>query len=199
LEGGNREARKQEGAAREQRQAAVERLDLALAGDSVSLGTVETLHQTVAAAEGAVRLAEARLERVLARLEDRLRRVSLLERDGEAAVAATRPAGARDVAGSWRLEIQPQGGVATLTLHRDGATVTGTLMLAGSPASGVRGTFSKDSLRFERQNARGEIEAVFLGTLDASGRLSGEWRASSFSQGKPVTGNWRAERVSTTG
>ncbi|HET9226619.1 MAG TPA: hypothetical protein VFR31_08115, partial [Thermoanaerobaculia bacterium] len=55
------------------------RLDQALAGGSVALGTLEALHLELSSARAASQIAADRVEWQVLRLEDRLRRIGFLE------------------------------------------------------------------------------------------------------------------------
>lgn len=189
-----REARAREVAARERLRQAAENLDQLLAGDELSLGTLEVRREEVDNARAAVEVAQRRTDQLLARIEERLRRLSFL--DGE--LAGRTPV--RDpLAGRWRIELRPQGTAGNLVVLREGSLVTGTLEIPGAGVAGIRGTFTNNGLRFDRLNPRGEVDATFLGTLVVgAGTLSGEWQASRLGTGAPESGSWSAVRLPDT-
>src|SRR5262245_60630477 len=67
------------------------RLDTALAGDSVSLGTLEALQNDLDAARATVRITEERLSVQLRQIQERLRRIGLLGGETGARPAAADP------------------------------------------------------------------------------------------------------------
>ena len=84
--------------------AVLETLDETMAGDSLSLGGLELLHDELSAAREAARTAEAKLNSHLERLQERLRRIGLLEAE-EAGGGARR---LDPITGRWRVTILPQ-------------------------------------------------------------------------------------------
>lgn len=191
-----REARGVEQRTRDQVAQAVARLDQALAGDSVSLGNLETVHLELSSAQAASRIAAERMEWQIQRIEDRLRRIGFLESEsgGRAAEAPRDP-----LTGRWRVVVLPQNQTGTFDLTLNGTLVAGSYSLTGgnlaASTGSFRGTYSDNRLRLERVDARRGFDSVFLGSVDpATGRLSGTWSANDLASGQPARGDWSANR-----
>jgi hypothetical protein len=190
-----REARNVEQRARDQAGQVAARLDQALAGTSMALGTLEAIHLELSAAQAATQIAANRVEWQLQRIEDRLRRIGFLE--GEAGGRAAAP---RDpISGRWRVTILPQNQTGTFELTLNGTLVTGSYRLSGGQLPGsvgsFRGTYSDNHLRLERVDSRRGFDSELLGSVDpATGRLSGSWTAKDLASGQPAHGDWSATR-----
>ena len=185
-----REARTVEQRAWELRTQVSARLDQALAGESMSLGTLESLHLEHASAKAATQIAADRVEWQLQRVQDRLRRIGFLE--GELG----RPAPARDpVSGTWQVSILPQNQTGTFQLEVNGTLVTGSYRLNGGVSGSFRGTYADNLLRLERVDSRRGVDSIFLGSVDpGTGRLGGSWSANDLASGQPASGTWSAIR-----
>ena len=187
-----REARALEMRTRDQLTTVTGRLDQALTGSSVALGTLEGLHMELSSARAASQIAADRVEWQIQRLEDRLRRIGFLE--GEAGRPGTP---ADPVSGTWRVTVRPQNQTGTWVLTVSGTLVTGTYKMdgTGGAAGSFRGTYSENRLRLERVDATRGFDSVYLGTLDpATGRLGGTWTAQDLASGQPAQGDWSAVR-----
>lgn len=166
------------------------RLDAALAGDSVSLGTLETLQDSLDAARAASRITEDRLSAQLEKIQERLRRIGLLE-GGQTAAA---PRAADPLTGRWRVAIFPQNLTATYDLRLNGTVVSGSYTIDGSASAGsFRGTFSGGVLRLERVDANTGFDSVWEGTLGTD-RITGTWMTNQLATGQPTRGDWTAVR-----
>jgi hypothetical protein len=168
------------------------RLDQALAGDAVSLGSLETLQTDLDASRAASRITEDRLSGQLERIQERLRRIGLLQGGG---AIAQRPAD--PITGRWRVAIAPpttpQNAMATYDLRLNGTVVSGTYQVDGGSSGSFRGTFSGGSLRMERVDASGGFDSVWEGTV-GNGRIEGTWTSNQLATGQPNRGNWTAVR-----
>jgi hypothetical protein len=189
-----REARGVEQRTREQVAQSVGRLDQALNGDSLALGTLETSHLDLSSSRAAAQIAADRVEWQLQRIEDRLRRIGFLE--GESGIRAAAP---RDpLTGRWNATVLPQNQTGTFDLTLNGTLVSGSYSLTGgvSGSSGsFRGTYTDNHLRLERIDAHRGADSIYLGTVDpATGRLSGTWTANDLASGQPARGDWSATR-----
>ena len=167
------------------------RLDQALAGDSVSLGTLETLRDDLDASRAAVRITEDRLSAQLERIQERLRRIGLLDGGITAGAGAQRPAD--PVTGRWRVAVLPQNATATYDLRLNGTVVSGTYRVDGGSSGSFRGTFSGGVLRIERIDANGGFDSVWEGTVGTN-RIAGTWMANQLATGQPNRGDWTAVR-----
>ncbi|HEX3126632.1 MAG TPA: hypothetical protein VH394_04825 [Thermoanaerobaculia bacterium] len=191
-----REARGVEQRTRDQVGQSVAKLDQALTGDQVALGTLESVHLELSSSRAASQIAADRVEWQLQRLEDRLRRIGFLESEsGVRAAEAPRD----PLTGRWRVVVLPQNQTGTFDLTLTGTLVSGSYTLSGGNlgnASGsFRGTYADTHLRLERVDARRGFDSVFLGTVDpATGRLSGTWSANDLASGQPARGDWSANR-----
>jgi hypothetical protein len=166
------------------------RLDQALAGDSVSLGTLETLQDSLDAAHAASRITEDRVSAQLEKIQERLRRIGLLQ-GGQTAAA---PRAADPVTGRWRVAIFPQNLTATYDLRLNGTVVTGSYTIAGSGSAGsFRGTYSGGVLRLERVDANTGFDSVWDGTVGTD-RITGTWMTNQLATGQPNRGDWTAVR-----
>jgi hypothetical protein len=191
-----REARTLEQRTRDQVGQATAKLDQALAGESVALGTLESVHLELSSARAASQIAADRVEWQLQRLEDRLRRIGFLESEsGVRAAEAPRD----PLTGRWSVVVLPQNQVGKFDLVLNGTLVSGSYTLSGAnlgnAAGSFRGTYADHHLRLERVDARRGFDSVFLGTVDpATGRLSGTWSANDLASGQPARGDWSAVR-----
>jgi hypothetical protein len=185
-----REARALEMRTRDQLTTVTGRLDQALTGTSMALGTLEGIHMELSSARAASQIAADRVEWQIQRLEDRLRRIGFLE--GEAG----RPGTPTDpVSGTWRVTVRPQNQTGTWELALNGTLVTGSYRMSGGAAGSFRGTYTDNRLRLERVDATRGFDSVFLGSVDpATGRLSGSWTAQDLASGQPAQGDWSAVR-----
>jgi hypothetical protein len=166
------------------------RLDAALAGDSVSLGTLETLQDSLDAAKAAARITEDRLSAQLDKIQERLRRIGLLT--GGQTTAAPRPAD--PLTGRWRVAIFPQNLTATYDLRLNGTVVSGSYTIDGSGSAGsFRGTYSGGVLRLERVDATTGFDSVWDGTVGTN-RITGTWMTNQLATGQPNRGDWTAVR-----
>jgi hypothetical protein len=190
-----REARTVEQRTRDQVGQVTGRLDQALTGDSLALGTLESVHLELSTARAASQIAADRVEWQIQRIEDRLRRIGFLE--GEMGGSAAAP---RDLlSGRWRVTVLPQNQTGTFDLTLNGTLVSGSYTLSGGSVPGAtgsfRGTYADNHLRLERVDARRGADSVFLGSVDpATGRLSGTWTANDLASGQPARGDWSAVR-----
>ncbi len=183
------EIRERERRARERVNAVLETLDETMAGDSLSLGGLELLHDELSAAREAARTAEAKLNSHLERLQERLRRIGLLEAE-EAGGGARR---LDPVTGRWRVTILPQNRPAVFDLRLNGTVVSGTYQVEGSTPGSFRGTYSGGNLRLERIDSQGGLDSVWEGIVGAD-QISGFWQSNELVTGQPTRGNWTAVR-----
>src|SRR5918999_2031206 len=163
------EARERDRRARQTVEEVLARLDEALAGDAVSLGTLEDLQNDLDPARALARITEQRLADELGRIQERLRRIGLLE--GETGAPATL---ADPISGRWRVTVLPQNATAIFDLRLSGTVVTGAYQVAGGSPGSFRGTYTGGRLRLERIDARGGFDSVWGGTA-AGGRPAGNW------------------------
>ncbi|HEV2854232.1 MAG TPA: hypothetical protein VHC97_15665 [Thermoanaerobaculia bacterium] len=166
------------------------RLDQALAGDSVSLGTLEALQDDLDAARAAARITEDRLSAHLERIQERLRRIGLLDGGSAGGQRAADP-----LTGRWRVAVLPQNATATFDLRLNGTVVSGSYQVDGGSAGSFRGTYAGGTLRLERIDARGGFDSVWEGTV-GNGRITGTWMSNQLATGQPNRGDWTAVRES---
>lgn len=186
-----REARDRERRIRAQVEESSTRMDTALQGESLTLGSLEALHDDLVATQAAVTIAFDRVEEQLRRLEDRMRRISFLE--GELGLRSVQ---SDPVTGRWDVRILPQDAPAVFDLRLDGTVVAGEYEIAGILRGSFRGTYSGGRVRLERIDSRGGFDAVFEGTIDAAtGRVRGSWSANELASGQPARGDWSGARV----
>ena len=168
------------------------RLDQALAGESVSLGALETLQNDLDAARAASRITEERLSGQLEKIQERLRRIGLLQGGG---AIAQRPAD--PITGRWRVAIapptMPRNATATYDLRLNGTVVSGTYQVDGGSGGSFRGTFAGGNLRMERIDANGGFDSVWEGVV-GNGRIAGTWTSNQLATGQANRGNWTAVR-----
>src|SRR5262245_32229941 len=183
-----REARERDQRARQAVDEVLARVDEALAGDAVTLGTLEDLRNDLDAARAVARITEQRLGGELEKIQERLRRIGLLE--GETGA----PARAADaISGRWRVTVLPQNATATFDLRLNGTVVTGSYQVAGGSPGSFRGTYTNSRLRLERIDARGGFDSVWEGTA-GGGRMAGTWMSNELVTGQPTRGEWTAVR-----
>lgn len=189
-----REARALEVRTRDQLTTVTGRLDQALTGTSMSLGTLESVHMELSSARAASQIAADRVEWQIQRLEDRLRRIGFLEGETGRTGTPTDP-----VSGTWQVTIRPQNQSGTWELTLNGTLVSGTYRMSGggggAAAGSFRGTYTDNRLRLERVDATRGFDSVFLGSVNpATGRMSGSWTAQELASGQPAQGDWSAVR-----
>jgi hypothetical protein len=190
------EARTRERQARERVDEVSARLDETLGGDSLSLGTLESLREELDAAREAGRTAAGRVDAQIRRLEERLQRIGFLEGElagGGQAVRRTDP-----ISGRWRVRVQPGDRSGTFELRLAGTVVTGTYQVDGGGSGSLQGTYAGNRLRLERIDVRRGFDSVFEGSLDAAGTLSGSWSANELGVPEPARGGWSAVRIGST-
>lgn len=167
----------------------IARLDQAMAGDSVSLGTLETLQDSLDAAQAASRIADERLSAQLGKIQERLRRIGLLEGNPASTQRASDP-----VTGRWRVSVLPQNATATFNLRLNGTVVTGTYQVDGGYGGSFRGTFTgAGNLRLERVDTAGGFDSVWEGVVGTD-LITGTWMANQLATGQPNRGDWTAVR-----
>jgi hypothetical protein len=184
------EIRERERRAREQVSAVLGRLDQALASDAMSLGTLETLRDQLAAAREAAHTAEMRLGSQLENLQERMRRIALLEGDSGPA----RPADA--LTGRWRVTVLPQNFTAIFDLRLNGTVVSGSYQIDGGGSGSFRGSLAGGHLRLERIDAQGGADSLWEGTLGTNRIDDGTWGTHELVTGQPPRGKWTAVRES---
>ena len=182
------ESREQDRRAQQAVSDVLTRLDTALAGDAVALGTLESLQNDLDAARATVRITEERLAGQIGRIQERLRRIGLLE--GETGTPARI---ADPITGRWRVTVLPQNATVTFDLRLNGTVVSGSYNVPGGSAGSFRGTYTNGSLRLERIDARGGFDSVWEGTT-AGGQMAGTWRSNELVTGQPNRGSWTAVR-----
>lgn len=182
------ESRERQQRARQSLDQVLGRLDQALKGDSLTLGTLERLQTDVDTSRAACRIAEDRLSAQIDKLQERLRRIGLLEVE-----TGGRPAD--PLTGRWRVTILPQNLSAVFDLHLDGTVVSGIYQVAGSTAGSFRGTLAGGVLRLQRIDSRGGFDSTWEGTV-AGGQIAGNWTSNELVTGGPTRGTWTAVRES---
>ena len=182
------EARERDQRARQALDQVLARLDEALAGDAVALGTLESLQNDLDAARAVTRITEQRLGGQLEKIQERLRRIGLLEAETGAPARVTDP-----ISGRWRVTVLPQNATATFDLRLSGTVVTGSYQVAGGSPGSFRGTYTNGRLRLERIDARGGFDSVWEATA-AGGRMAGTWMSNELVTGQPTRGDWTAAR-----
>lgn len=186
-----RQARERERSARARVDEVSGRLDQALAGDAVTLGTLEGLHDELSVARAAAQTASERVDYQLLRLQDRLRQIGFLESE-----LGGRQGGRADpVTGRWRVRVAPPDQPGVFSLRLDGAVVTGSYRMDGGASGSFRGTLSGNVLRMERIDSVRGFDATFTGTV-VNGRISGIWTATELASGEAAQGAWTAVRES---
>ncbi len=196
---GYREARTKEEAARARVTAAMQRLDQALAGDSLALGTLESLFDEMKTARAGASSAADQMDWQVRLLQERMRRISFLE--GEIGGRGMRETG---IAGRWQVQISPTSQTGTFVLQLTGTAISGTyLILPGAerqPGSSgsLRGNIVGNRLQLELLDTAGVLESTYTGVYDpAAQRMAGTWVATELAAGRPSQGAWNATRAAT--
>ena len=194
-----REARTKEQAARDRVAAAMQRLDQALAGDSLALGTLEALFDELKTARAGASAAADQMDWQVRMLQERMRRISFLE--GELGGRSLREV---SIAGRWQVQISPTSQTGTFVVQLNGTAISGTyLILPGAerqPGSSgsVRGNLVGNRLQLELLDTAGVLESTFTGVYDpAAQRMVGTWVATELAAGRPAQGGWSATRAAT--
>lgn len=185
-----REDRTKEQTARDRVSATMQRLDQALAGDSLALGTLEALFDELSAARATASAAAEQMDWQVRRLQERMRRISFLE--GEIGGRGIRETG---IAGRWQLLISPASQTGTFVLQITGTAISGTYTITGESSGSVRGTVAGNRIELELLDTNGDLRSTYTGAFDApSQRMAGTWLATELAGGRPAQGAWSATR-----
>ena len=168
-------------------------MDQAMGGESLNLGTLESLRDQMAAAREASRITGARLDEGLARLQERLRRIGFLEGELSGGGTGARAAAPDVLTGRWRVRLQPQDLAGTFELRRAGTTVTGSYRMADGSNGTFQGTFVNNFLRLERVDSARGSDSILVGTV-AGENIAGTWTSNVLVTGGPTRGDWTAVR-----
>jgi hypothetical protein len=188
-----RETRTKEQAARERVATAMQRLDQALGGDSLALGTLESLFGELTAARATASASAEQMDWQVRSLQERMRRISFLA--GEVGGRGMRETG---VAGRWQVQISPTGQTAAFVLQLSGTALSGTYTIQGGSAGSLRGNLVGNRLQLELLDDAGALASTYTGTYDpASQRMGGTWLATELAAGQPAQGAWSATRSAT--
>jgi len=188
-----REVRGKEQAARDSVAAAMQRLDQALGGDSLALGTLESLFSELSTARATAAAAAEQMDWQVRTLQERMRRISFLE--GEVGGRGMRETG---IAGRWQVQISPTGQTALFVLQLSGTAISGTYAIQGGSSGSLRGDVVGNRLQLQLLDAAGELASTYTGAHDpASQRMAGTWLATELAAGQPAQGAWSATRAAT--
>ena len=177
------EIRERERRAREAVSAVLGRLDQTLASEAMSLGTLETLRDQLAAAREAAHTAEARLNSQLENLQERMRRIAVLEGDS----GPLRPADA--LTGRWRVTVLPQSFTATFDLRLNGTVVSGTYQIDGGGSGSFRGSLAGGISGSSGSTPRGARTASGKGLSAPIGLTTARGEPTSSGRGSPRAGS----------
>lgn len=189
-----RESRTKEQTARDRVATAMQRLDQALAGDSLALGTLEGLFDELSNARAMAASAAEQVDWQVRHLQERMRRISFLE--GEIGGRGFRET---TIAGRWTLQITPGNQTGSFALQLNGTAITGTYVIQGEGGSSgsVRGNLVGNRVQIELLNAAGNLASTYTGTIDPTAqRMIGTWLATELAGGQPAQGAWLASRTS---
>jgi hypothetical protein len=185
-----RETRTKEQATRDRVAATMQRLDQALAGDSLALGTLEALFTELSAARATASASAEQMDWQVRLLQERMRRISFLE--GEVGGRGLRETG---IAGRWQLLLSPGNQTGTFVLQLTGTAISGTYTITGESAGSVRGTIAGNRIELELLDTAGDLRSTFTGGFDASSqRMAGTWLATELAAGRAAQGAWSATR-----
>lgn len=188
-----RENRTKEQTARDRVSTAMQRLDQALAGDSLALGTLESLFAELSTARASAASAAEQMDWQVRSLQERMRRISFLE--GEVGGRGIRESG---IAGRWQLLISPTSQTGTLNLQLSGTAISGTYTLQGESSGSVRGNIVGNRIQLDLLDAAGNVRSTYTGAYDPpSQRMAGTWLATELAGGRPAQGAWSATRPAT--
>lgn len=188
-----RENRTKEQAARDLVSAAMQRLDQALAGDSLALGTLESLFAELSTARASAASAADQMDWQVRNLQERMRRISFLE--GEVGGRGMRET---SIAGRWQLAISPTNQTGTFNLQLNGTAISGTYTLQKESSGSVSGNLVGTRLQLQLLDAAGNVRSTFTGGYDpATQQMAGTWLATELAGGRPAQGAWRATRPAT--
>ena len=189
-----RETRAKEQAARDRVSGSMQRLDQALGGDSLALGTLESLFEELSAARAAASSAAEQMDWQVRRLQERMRRISFLE--GEIGGRGMRET---TLAGRWQLQISPTSQTGTFALQLTGTAISGTWTIEGSGSGSVRGNLVGNRVQMDLLDTAGNVAITYTGAFDlASQRMAGTWLATELASGQPAQGAWSATRPGTS-
>jgi len=188
-----RETRTREQAARDRVTAAMQRLDQALGGDSLALGTLESLFTELSGARATAASAAEQMDWQVRTLQERMRRISFLE--GEVSGRGMRES---TLAGRWQLLLSPTSQTGTFTLQLNGTAISGTYAIEGGSSGSVRGNLVGNRVQLDLLDSAGNVGSTWTGAFDlASQRMAGTWLATELAAGQPAQGAWSATRPGT--
>jgi hypothetical protein len=187
---GYRETRTKEQTARDRVSASMQRLDQALGGDSLALGTLESLFGELSAARANASAAAEQMDWQVRSLQERMRRISFLE--GEVGGRGMRET---TLAGRWQLQLSPTSQTGTFSLQLNGTAVSGTYTIEGGGSGSVRGNLVGNRVQLDLLDSAGNVASTYTGAFDlASQRMAGTWLATELAAGRPAQGAWSATR-----
>jgi hypothetical protein len=150
----------------------------------------------IARKEDAVSDAEQEVRSLLEKrrlLADRIveRRRSIVALEGD--LQTRKPSDA--LTGRWSVTVDPGSQRGVFRMSLEGTIVSGEYTLEGGYSGSLRGTLVNDRLRLERVDSRLGFSAVYYGRVarDATS-IAGTWEATSFGNGAPGAGIWKALR-----
>lgn len=188
-----RETRTKEQAARDRVTASMQRLDQALGGDSLALGTLESLFAELSGARAAASAAAEQMDWQVRSLQERMRRISFLE--GEIGGRGMRET---TLAGRWHVQLSPTNQTGTLALQLNGTAISGTYAIDGGSSGSVRGNLVGNRVQLDLLDSAGNVGSTWTGAFDlASQRMAGTWLATELAAGQPAQGAWSATRPGT--
>ena len=143
----------------------------------------------VSAAEQEVHTVLERRRLLADRVVERRRTIVALESD----LTGKKPIDA--LSGRWTVLLEPGEQKGTFLMTLDGTIVSGEYTLEGGYSGSLRGTLINDRLRLERVDSKLGFSTIYYGRVAREGTsIAGTWEATTFGEGNPGSGRWRAVR-----
>ncbi len=192
----NRGRSQERDAIRDLRQLA-EQLDTALGDPNVTVDYLTDLEARMAAARSRACTSLELTAQARGRIYDRMQRVAAAAREFEdrADLFGLTQEG---LAGTWHLEVQPLDLYGLMNLRVSGSQVSGPYRLSNGRRGSISGTLSGNSLSLRLTDSEEGVIGDVDAELDvAAGEIRGTWTTLELARGRPSTGAWLADKVSS--
>ncbi len=174
-----------------------QQLDATLEDPNASYDSLTRLEAQLAVARDRACTRAQETAQVRQRMYDRMERLAGLAREFERQTELFGSA-RQGLSGTWQIEAQPIEVYGLLNLRLTGSQVSGPYRLSNGRQGAVRGTLAGDRLELQIVDSEHGVVATVTAVVDAgAGEIRGTWQAMELASGRPATGDWTAQRVSS--